>query len=537
MIFAAKKQVLLVGNDGVQLYVVQGKRASLYADYSDSGASLSSDLRAAFKAVNAPLTILFDVVEQQYRKEAIPNVGRFDKKKVIERKMQMAFPQQQMRAFLPLKPTKEGEGITALFAGLSPNLTITQIIDAVIGSEVTIAGAGLLPLESTSLVQKLVDGVYKKIKTGSPSRWAVLMTYHKTGGLRQVVTKDGELSLTRLTPLAIDPNNIQALTDEMAREFNATLTYLSRFGYGSNDSLDLIIVSSEDVCQSLKNARLTSTNLFALTLFEACTTVGFTPTMAHEAGPYSDALHAGWTGLQKKLLVPLSAPTLDKVKQSRQMAQLAMFALIFGLGYVGWQVFNLQTNMITLNHDILDLKAKRITLQNEHDELAKKLNTLKYDAEKTRIILEAFDKLNAGGFDAEPVIALINSAVPREKAQVKEIKVVPFDPTALDNAQAAAAPPPDPNSPDANKPKMQVELTISFIEGVNIEAAAATTNDLVAALKSRLPNWQIGTKDMVGNLAVDKTMKGVSEQVAQGKVEGAAVKQETSTIVMKGVSP
>ncbi len=129
MVFGVKKQILLVGNDGVQLYVTRGKRTSLYHDFSDAGGSLSSDLRKAFKSIGKPLLILFDVVEQQYRKETIPDVGLFDKKRVIQRKLTMAFPQQQMRAYVQLKKSpRDGDAMVALFAGLAPNLSVTQIL-------------------------------------------------------------------------------------------------------------------------------------------------------------------------------------------------------------------------------------------------------------------------------------------------------------------------------------------------------------------------------------------------------------------------
>ena len=109
-----KKQILVVGNDGVHLYVTSGKRTHLYEDFSDAGGNLSSGLRAAFKKLNMPLILLFDVVEQQYRKETIPQVSFLDRKKVIQRKLMMSFPQQQMRAFLPSKQQpKTGDSMVA----------------------------------------------------------------------------------------------------------------------------------------------------------------------------------------------------------------------------------------------------------------------------------------------------------------------------------------------------------------------------------------------------------------------------------------
>ena len=534
--FGAKKQILVVGNDGVQLYVTSGKRVSLYGDYSGSGGSLSAELREAFRAVNAPLIILFDVVEQQYRKESIPKVSYFDKNKVVQRKLLMAFPQQQFRAFIPLaqKP-KENEGLIALFAGLGSSLTTTQVIDAVLNSEVSVQGVGLLPMESTKLVSALVDATHKRAKTANDTRWSILMTFHKTGGLRQVIIKDGELALTRLTPLALDPHDIKALTDEMVREFNATLTYLSRFGYIASDGLDLIVVSSPEVAQMMREYKLPVTHLYPLSAHEAGNLIGLTPTIPPDDNVYGEIIHAGWAGIQRKLLMPLSAQVMDKVTQARQFARLAIFLLFLGAGYLGWQDFNLQTANFTLNSEIVDQKSQRIALQNEYDALSKKLNTLKYDPEKTRLTLEVYDQFKTQGIDFEPTLTAINDLIDKSKIILQKIKIVAGSGDDAGTA-AAAAPPPVPTDPNAppQKPLATIDFTIGFVESAPTEEAARMTNDLTDRLKSRFPGRTVEITQMVGNLALDQTVKGVSEQVAEGKIEGRTVQEQTSTIRITG---
>lgn len=527
--FGAKKQILVVGNDGVQLYVTAGKRVSMYADYSSSGGSLGAELKEAFRTINAPLIILFDVVEQQYRKEAIPKVSTFDKNKVIQRKLMMAFPQQQFRAFIPLaqKP-KDNESLVALFAGLGSSLTNTQIIDAVLSSEVSLLGAGLLPMESTKLVAALVTATHKRASTANDTRWSILMTQHKTGGLRQVIIKDGELALTRLTPLAIDAHHTNDLVEEMVREFNATLTYLSRFGYVANDGLDLIVVSSAEVAQAIREQRLAVTHLYPLSNQEAGKLIGVTPTIAPDDAVFGEILHAGWAGIQRKLLMPLSAQILDKVRQARSFARLGILVLFFGAAYIAWQDFNLQTQIFGLNSEIVEQKSRRIALQNEYDELSKKLNTLKYDPEKTRITLEVYDEYKKKGLDFEPTLTAINDLIDKSKIILKDIEI-----RALDMPADPNVPPADPNAPPP-KPNAQIDFTLGFVESTAMEEAARQTNDLVDRLKGRFPGRKIEVTQMVGNLAIDQTVQGISEQVAQGKIEGRTVQEQTSAIRITG---
>jgi len=534
--FGANKQVLIVGNDGVQLYVVKGKKVALHHDYSDAGGNLSSELEKSFRALNLPLIILFDVVEQQYRKETMPKVGFLDKTKVVKRKLQMAFPQQQMRAYLPLKQKpRENEGMIALFAGLAPNLTITQIMDAVISSEVSLDGAGLLPLESANLVLELTTALHKRDKTTGNTRWSVLMTHHKTGGLRQIVVKDSELALTRITPLAVNPDNAESLTEEMIREFNATLTYLSRFGYIPSDGLDLIIISSPDICKKFAGYQLPVTNLYALSLEEAGRMLKIQPMLRDHGEVFGEIVHAGWNGVQSRLKVPLAAPRMDKVRNARQMARLASLAMFLGLGYMGWQVATTYMDMNTLKNDISEQKTRLVALQHEHDELSKKLLTFDNDPEMTRNSLAVYDMFAKNHIDFEPTLKALIPLVPRDKITLRSFSMVPvIEDDGLIGTIADIVMPVEGGVPAETKPRVVMRMEIGFMPDTATEDAARLTNEFVERLKGRFPGRDITVSEMVGNLSADKTVQGVSQQIADGVIDGELVENGTSSVTFTG---
>ncbi len=537
--FGIKKQILLVGSDGVQLYVTRGKKTSLYEDFSDAGGNLSAALRNAFKEIKAPLTILLDVVEQQYRRETIPKVNFMDKNKVIQRKLMMAFPQQQMRAFLPSKQQpKEGDSMVALFAGLSPNLTVIQIMDAVLGSEIFIEACALLPVESVGLANTLKAAIHKKEKTSDRSRWSVLMTYHKTGGLRQIVTKDGELALTRITPLAIDPTNAESLASEMQREFAATQSYLSRFGYAPYEGLELMVVGSQSLLHHLTQYDWGVQELRALTTSDAAKLVGMGTVSDADQAIFGDILHAAWIGIQRKITMPLSSALMDKVTQARQISQLAIVVLVFALLGGAWFVFDTKTQNDILQADIVDIKSRRMALQSEYDGLAKKLNTLKYTPEQTKLGLDIYDEFSKRSLYTEPVLDKVIKAIDKGKVTLKNIKVVSTASTSIIDylklLASGTVPPMD--NPDAQKAQMTLEMEIGFVPGTQVEEAARLTNQLVESLRTSFPNRLVVVDKMVGNLSIDKTVEGVSEQLAANVVEGRLVKEETSTIKLSGVA-
>ena len=102
------RQVLLMGDDGVVLYAVEKKKAirviALYWDADDFDQKLISALKSGY---SGEIVILYDAVEQHYRKDRIPPVGALDKRKVINRKLNLAFPNFSIKSALELKDPKQ----------------------------------------------------------------------------------------------------------------------------------------------------------------------------------------------------------------------------------------------------------------------------------------------------------------------------------------------------------------------------------------------------------------------------------------------
>lgn len=528
----AKKQILVVGNDGIHLYVLKGKTVSLYQDFTNAGGNLSSELRAAFKKLKMPLIVLYDMVEQQYRRETLPKVNFMDKNKVINRKLAMAFPQQQMRAYLLSKQKSRDDALVALFAGLAPTLTVTQIMDAILGSEVYVQGAGLLPLESTAMVVKLSEELRKNGRAKQAAKWTVLMSHHKTGGLRQIVIKDGELALTRMTPIVIDVNRADAFGDEVAREFNATLTYLSRFGYVPSDGLELCVISTREISQRLRQYQLPVNEIYTLTPAEAGNLLKLKTAIMPEMAAYSEIIHAGWVAMQRGLAVPLSSPLLDKIKNARMASRMAIGGLFLGIIYLGWQLWNLNANVSTLRYDITMQRTQQVTLQAEMDALTKKLDTLKFEPEKIKLLMDVYDQYQKLNIDIKPTLNALLPLLDPQKFYLKQIEVSQED--KKDSADPYAAP--VETLPDGSEPKKKItmHMTIAFPTGVPVEQAARNTLEFADTLRKRFPGREIAIMEMVGDLALDKTVQGTAAKAGQEDKQAPGSDKMTSKIEFKG---
>jgi hypothetical protein len=225
----ARKRVLVVGGEGVTLFGPTSRGIEREAALSWEVPNFDQQLEEALTEQNRsdPVLILFDGADQTYRKEEnIPKLSVLDRSRFIQRKLEQTFPSYPVRASVQVKPP--GERPFYLFAALPETDRLDSIAADMLEAGVQLSGFGLLPAESVGLVQALAAKVFNEDR---PSRWAVLISQHETGGLRQVVVKNGNLALTRITPTSEAGVHGPGWADEVMREFRGTLSYIARFGY------------------------------------------------------------------------------------------------------------------------------------------------------------------------------------------------------------------------------------------------------------------------------------------------------------------
>lgn len=536
-----KKQVLFIGNDSLHHYLYKGHYAYLQEEYFWDQPDLVRNLAAALQKVgqNVPVSILSDQTEQQYRKDVLPKVGALDKRKMVERKLNMAFPQLPYRAALPLKTVAPRENdITppnVLFAGLPQTPEISRVIQAVTESEVVLGDIGLVPMESVPIANRLIKLLHERTQVIDRPRWTILLTQQKTGGMRQVVLQDGELALTRLTPIFIsNDSELGQVRDLIIKEFQATLTYLARFGYVPADGIDVIAITSEIMGEGLQQAALPVTHLYTLSVAEATRLLKSGPKIAGDT-LYSDGLLAALAA-GHKFVLPLQNATLKPLQQGRKMVWAAglllavsMLALCGAAGMVQMQTSEINSkNEVGLN----DMR----TLQVRYNDLARQLNTLKYQPEMVQAVLNVRDELLKTNLNTEPTLQAIESLVDKGSMVLKSVVIEP----AKLNAETVGGPPPTPPLDTAVQtypPRVTITLQIAFVNAGDVEQSARLTEQLVNSLKGKFTQHVVRISQMVGNLSVDETVRGLSEQVSTLQVQTPeAQRNEFSEIQITGVA-
>jgi hypothetical protein len=296
-----------------------------------------------------PVVILNDMVEQHYRKERIPKMSGIDKNSIILRRLNNIFAEYQFRSYLApqgkkgLKMTAGAEGQDVyLFAAFPESDSIRKILEGVRRAYVQIIGFCLLPVESAGMINALADKLLEIPKKPNNTIWTVFLGQQSSGSLRQIVTKDGEFALTRITPIVDTDVNPGAWVKDVAREFQATMGYLTRFGLTQNDELNLIVVANEKTHTLLHQNIENYTHLIPLTLEDAAGKLGISVGQQAEQR-YADLLHVGWQGKHGKLVMPMRSASLQAIAEPRKYANYASYVLLLLFaGVTMFSSYNLQ---------------------------------------------------------------------------------------------------------------------------------------------------------------------------------------------------
>ena len=439
------RRVLIMGDEGIVLYAVAKKKATRLISLPWEAPNFNKDAVAALNQKHrGSVLVLVDSVEQYYRKEKIPNVGAMDRPKIVKRDLAMAFPNFTIRQSMEIKkPKKRGEKsntkerLQYLFAALPDTPNLKKVVDVLFEAEVSIAGVGLLPLESTGLVDELATRCVEK-SNGKRSKWTILIGQNETSGLRQVVTRNGNLALTRMTPLP-DAATGANLSGEIIRELKASLSYIPRHGYQADDGLDFIVIAPKESHEALKMARLPVTNICCMDTLESVRTLGG-DYQGNIAQTYADPLYALWGAKKSKLTLPMKVPALEKISLPRKLAQFSIigaFLIVIGLLWMMYQSYAAYTEA---TQEIQSRKTQKSALTRDYEQESQIFSELPRKPEVVNNVLAVKRMLEDNSIDVTPMMQRLQTALQNEFL-VKNISVRHVAPEDTSIAQASSTAP------------------------------------------------------------------------------------------------
>ncbi len=507
----------MVGGEGVTLFGPTSRgierEAALSWEMPDFNRQLTDILEAGSKA---PVLILFDGADQTYRKEdQIPKLTPFDRSRYIKRKLDQAFPSYPVRASMLVKPPKEKPFY--LFVALPETDRLDELAADMLDAGVLISGFGLLPAESVGLVKTLAEKTFDK--ADKPSRWAVLISQHETGGLRQVVVKNGTLALTRITPTSEAGTYGPGWADEVMREFKATLTYIARFGYTAEEGLDVMVLCSNIEKQFFSDKSLPVTNFRCLTPVEALNALGMKGVSLGETN-FGDAVHCAWAGRKRSLSVPLVVPSVKRIMVPRKVLQilsiLFTLTLLAGSGYIGTQY----SSYMAVKSNLAGLYSQRDYLKSEYTKESRIFDTYPFKPDVLKKILAIKKSVDDAGVNITPILNLLRGALAND-IKLNEL-TIGYNPPAAKKKIGFF-------SKTKETGTVKINFKFDITGALSLQQKVDRVNGMVKILQGKFPGYVVDIKHQFGNVSAAGGFQGASgtppagASNANGTDSGAAI--------------
>ncbi len=405
----AKKSeyVLNIGDDNVVLIRFIDKRiANAWLASPDPATALEELGEALAEDKKGRVSVIIDTLDQAFKEEELPKVNILDRRKILSRHITMAFPGQSMRGARMIGP---GERNTLLyeFASVPLDGRIPGWIEFYESLPNEKGGVYAIASENVDIVPALAP---KDAPVEEGNHWQHLIGINVTGGLRQIIAKNGRLSLTRLTQAPPPDTPPEEFADMIVRDFKATITYLRRLGYSVGEPLDLLILTTAANREALDKLEWTGARTVnLLTPYEAGAMLGL-GAIGPEDQAYCDVLHAAWFANKRapNLKLTRSVAMGDLRDDLRELSFVAApyVAGVVTAAVLGW------TGLTTVDYLAADsdrstvseqLATMRASLNKEQTQVA----TLPYNAAQMRNVFEVETAMDSGKLDIVPVLERI----------------------------------------------------------------------------------------------------------------------------------
>ena len=534
---SSSRAVLIFGDEGLQIYNV-GRLGARFVEFlawnqDDFEGSLRHLL--VKKCKRKSVLIINDMVEQHYRKERVPKVAIMDRANVLKRRLNMAFPNYKVRAALKLDDKKSGlpqdvKGGAYLFAAIPSVDGLNKTIRVIQAASISIVGLYLLPIEASAMVKALSSKASVK-GARTKAAWTIFMGQHQSGGVRQIVTRSGELALTRMSPIVDTDVEPELWAKEMAAELTATMSYLTRFGYQENDGLNIIVIGNENVSEHLHTAINVECNLQVLTSQQAGKILGVNVGQQNDSR-YADPLHAAYLGQKSKFRLPMQVAAIESRAKPRRIASLVAFGLLCACGYVGYQAFTSWSKSQEVAGEYRVSAERQKSVKQDFDlEVAKK-KEVGFDFVLVSNSVEIFNDLESQKIEPLPFLKEVGQSLEVDlhldkiNVKSKKIKTKKTNADPYNNVVPGS---------EAEETVIEAVLALSIDGSIDPDVGVRKINTLQERLQQRLPEYEVEIIKQIADLSYTGSFVGESGDGYAGQDEKEPEDYKAEIIIKGGV--
>ena len=242
------RRALFISADKMSVYHWdKGELGSSYLFDIDAGGHENFE-RYLQETDNTPMTILVDVIEEEFRQDTVPHVFGSDRQALIERKQSRLF--RDVDYIHVLNQGREAEGRRddrLLFLALTNQEIVKPWVELLDKYKVPLKGILSIPLLLQSYIKTLPD----------ISDHALVVTMQSISGLRQTFFQEKELKISRLSKLA--RYGTESYAPRIESEVEKIQRYLNSLRLIPNDtSLDVYVFADKTTLDELEKRRISS---------------------------------------------------------------------------------------------------------------------------------------------------------------------------------------------------------------------------------------------------------------------------------------
>jgi len=468
------RRVLLLSADRATLYVARGGRIADALQFPNGDEGFAGFARFLAASPSAPVSILVDVVEEEYRQDSIPHVHGADRRAVLSRKFARLF--RGTPYWLALSQGRETAGRRderVLLAALTRPEVVTPWITELLAQRVPVTGIYSLPVLSRELLRKL----------DAKGQNVLLISVQQASGLRQTFFRDGHLKISRLAAMP-RPGSVPYASYVIA-ELDKLRRYLNSLALTSRDApLEIHVLSHGDLLAELER-ECRDSDAEKYTLVDVATLGRQLRLAAPADTPFSDMLFA-------QLL--LDAPPREHYAQASEtryyrLHQTRIALLVTSaLALIASTLFSTFEFVEALGHKQQALAAaQKTTFYQERFELARRgLPPTPVEPADIKQAVDVVAMLEARRSTPMPWLAILGNALAR--AADLRLDSVAWTVSADPNAVPGGKAPPDAGPLARDPAYLQYETgvfsgEITSFKG-DFRAALESVDALVAALKA-----------------------------------------------------
>lgn len=237
-----RKQFLYLSND--HLIAVVWNRDTAQSEQAFAATELGQGQFIEYLQQTPPLPtyIVTDLIEEDFRLDAVPHVGGRDRKVMLERKLQQHYRTTPYRLAQVVGRLSEGRRDDQVLLCALTNAELLQTwVDLLLEAQVPIAGVYSVALLAQPMLKTL------QIK----GKHTLLVSPQVNAGWRQTYLQDGRVRFSRLTPVTGAHNTAALLAEEIGKTFQ----YLESINSFSNtETLEVHLLSDRATQAALRTA-------------------------------------------------------------------------------------------------------------------------------------------------------------------------------------------------------------------------------------------------------------------------------------------